>query len=275
VALRDYLAKSGQVAIAYSGGVDSTFLLAMSVDALGADNVVALTIESPLTPPWEMAFANDFCRARGIRQRLLDGSFVLDDERVAANPPERCYYCEKKIIKAMQRAISDDYTLLTGTNASDETDVRPGMRAEEEMGVRTPLRALRFTKDAIRAYSQASGVPDFGRPSSPCFATRIPYGEPITVEKVRMIEKAESFLRQLGFALVRARLILPDTACIEVAVDEISRACELHGQISCHLSTIGFRRVTLDLKGYRMGNFNPETANAVKMVGKETKMEVL
>ena len=256
MALRDYLAKSGQVAIAYPGGVDSTFLLAMSVDALGADNVVALTIESPLTPPWEMAFANDFCRARGIRHRLLDGSFVLDDERVAANPPERCYYCEKKIIKAMQRAISDDYTLLTGTNASDETDVRPGMRAEEEMGIETPLRKFRFTKDMVREYSRISALSGFDRPPAACFATRIPYGEHIILEKVRMIEQAETFLRGLGFAQVRARLMSSDTACIEVAADEIKKVLDLREAILRQFNAIGIKRVTLDLEGYRQGKLN-------------------
>jgi uncharacterized protein len=274
-ALKEYLAKAGKVVIAYSGGVDSTFLLAMSVEVLGADNVLALIMQSPLTPPWEVAFAQKFCLARGITLRLLDGSFVLADERVAANPPQRCYYCKRKILEAMQREILDDYTLLTGTNASDEKDVRPGMRAEEEMGVRTPLRALGLTKDAIRTFSQACGVPDFGRSSSPCFATRIPYDEPITMEKVRMIEQAETFLRDLGFELVRVRLISPDTACIEVVAEEIARACDLHEEIARHLGPIGFKRVTLDLQGYRMGNLNQEAASAAKIVMKETKTEVL
>jgi uncharacterized protein len=274
-ALKEYLTKAGKVAIAYSGGVDSTFLLAMSAEVLGAENVLALTVQSPLMPPWEVAFAKEFCHARGITHRLLDGSFVLDDERIAANPSQRCYYCKRKILEAIQGAIADDYTLHTGTNASDETEVRPGMRAEEEMEVRTPLRVLRFTKDAIRAYSQTYGVPDFGRPSSPCFATRIPFGEPITVQKIRMIEKAETVLRRLGFALVRVRLIFGDTACIEVAAKEIARVCALHEEIARHLVALGFKRVTVDLKGYRMGNLNPVATNTVKMIGKKTKAGVL
>lgn len=257
-ALEDYLRGLGEVTIAYSGGVDSTFLVAMSAGILGGEKVQAVTIQSPLTPRWEVAFAKDLCRTRGIRHLLLDGSFILDDERIVANPPQRCYYCKRKILEAMRREIPDDSPLLTGTNASDESDFRPGIRAEEEMGVRTPLRELRFTKDAIREYSKAYAIPGFERSSSPCFATRIPYGEPITVEKVRVIEEAEIFLRELGFALVRVRLISTDTACIEVAVDEVKKVLDHREAISRQLGAIGFKRVTLDLEGYRQGKLNDE-----------------
>lgn len=257
-ALTDYLAKLGKVAIAYSGGVDSTFLLAMSAQILGKGNVQAVTIQSPLTPLWEVTFAKEFCRTRGIKHLLLDGSFVLDDKRIVTNPPQRCYYCKRRLLEAMQRENPVDHLLLTGTNASDEADFRPGIKAEEEMGVKTPLRELRFTKDAIREYSRTCGIPDFERPSSPCFATRIPYGEPITVEKVQKIEGAETFLRQFGFALVRVRLISPATACIEVSSEEISRVFDLREAISRHLGAIGFQRVTIDLEGYRTGKLNTE-----------------
>jgi uncharacterized protein len=267
VALRDYLAKAGQVAIAYSGGVDSTFLLAMSIDTLGADNVVAMTVQSPLTPPWETAFADEFCRVRGIRYHTVDGSFILDDERIAANPPERCYYCKKKILAAIRRDIPSNNTLLTGTNASDESDFRPGMRAEEEMGVETPLRRFRFSKETIREQSMDAAIPGFARPPAACFATRIPYDEPITTKKVRMIEQAEAFLRGLGFAVVRVRLIPPATASLEVAAGEIARVCDLREKITRDLNAIGFSRVSVDLGGYRQGSLNPERANAAKEVG--------
>ena len=273
VALRDYLAKAGQVAIAYSGGVDSTFLLAMSVDTLGADNVVAMTVQSPLTPPWETAFADDFCRVRGIRYHTVDGSFILDDERIAANPPERCYYCKKKILAAIRRDIPSNNTLLTGTNASDEEDIRPGMRAEEEMGVETPLRKFRFSKEMIREHSRDAAIPGFDRPPAACFASRIPYGEPITAGKVRMIEKAETFLRGLGFAVVRVRLIPPATASLEVAAEDITRACDLRKQISRDLKAIGFTRVSVDLGGYRQGSLNPERANTAKEVGMKAEVK--
>jgi uncharacterized protein len=255
-ALTDYLAKLGKVAIAYSGGVDSTFLAAMSAGVLGEGNVLAMTIQSPLTPLWEIEFAKEFCRTRGVKHLLLDGSFVLDDERIVTNPPQRCYYCKRKILEVMRRESTDEYPLLTGTNASDESDFRPGMRAEEELGVKTPLRELRFTKDVIREYSKGYAIPGFERHPSPCFATRIPYGEPITVEKVRMIEEAETYLRKLGFSLVRVRLISADTACIEVAMDHVERAFDLRGQISRQLGTMGFRRVVMDLEGYQRGKLN-------------------
>lgn len=255
-ALEDYLRGLGEATIAYSGGVDSTFLLATSARVLGAGHVLAVTMESPLTPPWEVAFAKEFCRNNGIKHHVLDGSFVLEDESVVTNPPQRCYYCKRRLLAAILEASPAHQPLLTGTNASDESDFRPGIRAEEEMGVSTPLRELRFTKEAIREYSRTYEIPEFERLPSPCFATRIPYGEPITIEKVRMIEGAETFLRQLGFALVRVRLFSADTACIEVAQEEIGRACDLHQAISRQLGTMGFKRVTLDLEGYQQGRLN-------------------
>jgi uncharacterized protein len=252
--LEDYIAKLGKVAIAYSGGVDSTFLLGTSARVLGEGKVLAVTVQSPLTPPWEVGFAKEFCHAWDIRHILLDGSFVLDDEVIVSNPPQRCYFCKKRILGVMQNITPRDHIFITGTNASDETDFRPGMRAEEEMGVRTPLRELRFTKDMIREYSQVDAIPGFERPPAACFATRIPFGEPITVEKVRMAEEAEAFLRHLDFVLVRVRLLSGDSACIEVAREEVQRILDLREDISRQLGSMGFSRVTLDLEGYRMGS---------------------
>lgn len=264
-ALEEYLRGLGEATVAYSGGVDSTFLLAMSARILGVERVLAVTMQSSLTPRWEVAFAEELCRSRGIKHLLLDGSFVLAEERIAANPPERCYLCKRKILEAMRRNIPADSPLLTGTNASDATDFRPGIKAEEELGVRTPLRELGFTKDAIRAYSKAYAIPGFERTSSPCFATRIPYGEPITPEKVRVIEEAETFLRGLGFSVVRVRLTSLETAgqratsgCIEVTSDEVEKVVDLREAIVRQLLAIGFKRVTLDLEGYRQGKLNDE-----------------
>lgn len=255
-ALEDYLRGLNGVAIAYSGGVDSTFLLAISARVLGDDKVVALTIQSPLTPPWEFDFARDFCRSRGIQHLLLDGSFILDEERITSNPSQRCYFCKKRLLEAMLKEKAADQPLLTGTNASDESDFRPGMRAEEEMGVLTPLRGLGFTKDTIREYSQRYGIPGFERAPAACFATRIPVGEPITLEKVRMIAKAETFLCNLGLELVRVRLLARDLASIEVPKEEGKRILDLRDEIVRQLAEIGFRGVALDLEGYRQGKFN-------------------
>jgi uncharacterized protein len=259
-ALEDYIAQCKKVAVAYSGGVDSTFLLATSARVLDKRNILALSIQSPLIPPWELDFAREFCRSTGIRHLLLDGSFAFDDQRIAANPQQRCYYCKRRIFEVMQRENPDNHPLLTGTNASDEACIRPGIRAEEEMGVLAPLRELGFTKDTIREYSRIYEIPGSERPASPCFATRIPYGEPITVEKIRMIEKAEAFLHHLRFSLVRVRLLSGDTACLEVAPEQIMRACDLHHDISYRLGSMGFKRVVLDLEGYREGKLNSTIA---------------
>lgn len=255
-ALEDYIAQRGKVAIAYSGGVDSTFLLAMSARVLGKDNVVALTIQSPLTPLWELDFARDFCRDKGIQHLLLDGSFVLNDEMIVSNPPQRCYFCKKRILGVMQSKAPRDHILITGTNTSDETDFRPGMKAEEEMGILTPLRELGFTKDIIREFSQAHAIPGFERPPAACFATRIQYGESVTEEKVRMVGQAETFLRTLGFELIRVRLLSGATACIEVATEEFKDILDNREEILRQLGGIGFRRVALDLEGYRQGRLN-------------------
>ena len=252
-ALEDYLRGLGGVAIAYSGGVDSTFLLSMSARVLGTERVLALTMDSPLTPPWEITFAKEFCRSNGIKHLILDGTFILNDERIAANPPQRCYYCKKKILEAMLKERPEDQPVLSGTNASDESDFRPGIRAEEEMGVKTPLRELRFTKEAIREYSQRYGIPGFERTPAACFATRIPIGEPITRDKMKMIGEAETFLRSLGLELVRVRLLASDTASIEVATEEGKRILDLGDEISRRFGEIGFRGVTLDVEGYRQG----------------------
>ena len=260
-ALEDYIAQLGKVAIAYSGGVDSTFLLAVSARVLGEKKVVALTIQSPLTPPWELDFANDFCLNKGIQHLFLDGSFVLNDEVIVSNPPQRCYFCKKRILGVMQSKTPRDHILISGTNASDENDFRPGMKAEKELGVRTPLRELRFTKDMIREYSQVDAIPGFERPPAACFATRIPYGESITDEKVRMVEKAETFLRNLGIELVRVRVLSGDTACIEVAKEEGKMILDYRDEITRQLGEIGFRRVTLDLEGYRQGKLNDMIAS--------------
>jgi len=251
--LENYIERLKRVAVAYSGGVDSTFLLAMSARVLGEEKVLAITIRSPLTPLWEVEFAAEFCRTRGIRHFLLDGSFILDDEQFTSNTTQRCYFCKKRILKVINAEIPPDVPLLTGTNASDQLDFRPGMRAEEEMKVKTPLLELGFTKDNIREYSKAYDIPGFDRPPCACFATRISYGEPITLEKLRTIEKAETFMRNLGLGLVRVRLIPKDIACIEVPKEDIKRIFDLRENISRQLGDIGFRRITLDLEGYKGG----------------------
>jgi uncharacterized protein len=254
--LENCLKEYQKVAVAYSGGVDSTFLLATCARVLGEKQVLALTIESPLTPPWEIDFAKGFCQPRGIPQLLLDGSAILENEHFATNPAERCYFCKRKVLQMVKNAVPVDFTLLTGTNATDVSDFRPGMKAEEEMGVKTPLRELGIPKDKIRQFSRVQGIPGSERPPCACFATRIPTGESITLDKIERIRKAEVFLRERGFETVRVRWMAKDAATIEVAQEKIEDIFGLREEILQAMKEIGFRRATVDLEGYRQGKLN-------------------
>jgi len=254
--LEEYLKGFPKVAVAYSGGVDSTFLLATGARLLGRKNILALTIESPLTPAWEIEFAKGFCNTRGISQLLLDGSGILENDHFAKNPADRCYFCKTKVLQMIRNAAPKGYTLLTGTNATDLSDFRPGMKAEEEIGVKTPLREQGITKDQIREFSRIYAIPGSERPPCACFATRIPYGESVTLDKIEKIKRAEVFLRDRGFETVRVRMVARDTASIEVAPEKMKYAFGLRDEIVKFLRGIGFRRITVDLEGYRQGKLN-------------------
>ncbi len=254
--LEKYLREFHKVAAAYSGGVDSTFLLATGARVLGRKNILALTIESPLTPAWEIEFAKGFCSTRGIPQVLLDGSGILKNEHFAKNPADRCYFCKTKVLQMVKNAAPKGYTLLTGTNATDVSDFRPGMKAEEEIGVKTPLREQGITKDQIREFSRIYAIPGSERPPCACFATRIPYGQSVTLDKIEKIKSAEVFLRDRGFETVRVRMIAKDTASIEVAKEKIQDVFRHREAISKFLRGIGFLRMTADLEGYRQGKLN-------------------
>ena len=254
--LEECLKEFHKVAVAYSGGVDSTFLLATGARVLGRKNILALTIESPLTPAWEIEFAKGFCSTRGIPQLLLDGSGILETEAFAKNPADRCYFCKTRVLQMVKDAAPKGFTLLTGTNATDVSDFRPGMKAEEEIGVKTPLRDKGITKDQVREFSRIYAIPGGERPPCACFATRIPYGESVTLEKIEKIKEAEVFLRDRGFETVRVRLIARDTAGIEVAAEKIQDVLPLREEILEFLRGQGFRRIMVDLEGYRQGKLN-------------------
>ncbi|MBC7330468.1 ATP-dependent sacrificial sulfur transferase LarE [bacterium] len=255
--LREIIGNMRKVMIAFSGGVDSGTLLAVAIEVLGRENVVAGTIKSPLESEEDLKQAKALCEKLGVEQVIVqeDISFL------SHNSPDRCYICKRMTYKrlweeARKRGI--DF-LLDGTNADDFSDYRPGLRAKEELGVRSPLAEAGMKKEDVRELAKELGLPIWDKPSSPCLATRIPFGERITLEKLKMIENAERFIKSLGVSDVRVRCHMEgELARIEVREEEMEKIWNNRKQIGEMLSKIGFRYIALDLRGYRMGSLNPE-----------------
>ncbi len=256
-ALREYIRPLGSLAVAFSGGVDSTFLLAVAHDVLG-DGALAVTTVHDAIPQREVREAKDFCGARNIRHILLS----LDPLEIAGmreNGPDRCYHCKKYLFteigkKAEELGVSH---LAEGSNMDDLGDYRPGSRAVEELRVLSPLRQAQLYKSEIRALSREMGLPTWNKPSYACLATRIPTGDAITKEKLRMIECAEDVLIALGFAHERVR-VHGDLARIEVRPEDIPLLTEKETRetVVKAFKDAGFRYVSLDLAGYVTGNMN-------------------
>ena len=246
--LKDIIRDAGKLAVAYSAGVDSTFLLYTAHEVLG-DGCLAVTARSCLCPRREMDEAEEFCRTRGIRHIVLTPD-VFAVEGFAENPRDRCYICKKNIFGEICRlAASEGMRAADGTNADDMGDDRPGMRAAEELGVLSPMRDAGLTKADIRALSKEAGLGTWDKPSYACLATRIPHGDIITRDKLRLIEEAEYILQDMGFRQVRVRLHGND-ARIETERERIAEAAGMAGEICSRLSGLGFGHISLDLSGY-------------------------
>lgn len=258
--LRDSLTEPDRVAVAYSGGTDSSYLLAACLDTLGAGRILALTVDSPLMPRAELAAACDLARELRVRHLVLRHD-DLAVEHVAANPPDRCYHCKLARFRLLLPAAhAEGMVLVHGENADDAADYRPGARAAAELGVRAPLRDAGLTKAQIRSLSQARGLPTWDRPADACLASRFPYGTPLTVEGLRRVELAEEALRRLcQVRQVRVRDHLP-VARIEVSAADIDRLASpgLRQAAVDALRSLGYRYVALDLAGYRLGSLNVE-----------------
>ena len=255
--LKEYIRNLGSVTVAFSGGVDSTFLLKVAHDTLG-DSAVAMTAESPLFPYRELKEAESFCAEQGIRQIILHVD-ELSLEGFCQNPPNRCYLCKKDLFTQMKRKVQECNLgyLVEGSNIDDLGDYRPGLQAIEELGILSPLRVNELTKAEIRLLLQKMGLPVWEKPSFACLASRFPYGERITAEKLRMVEQAEELLRQMGMYQFRVR-IHGNMARIEVLPEdfEILMKTENREQIVESFQNYGFTYVTMDLKGYRTGSMN-------------------
>ena len=266
--LRAGLHEIGSAAVAFSSGVDSTFLLRVAHEELG-DRVVAVTVRSRTFPKREFDEAVAFCRMEGVRHKVIDTS-ELEIPGFAENPPDRCYLCKKTIFgKIIAFAQANGLAaVLEGANRDDDGDFRPGRRAIRELGVRSPLHDVGLTKAEIRALSRKMGLPTADKPSFACLASRFPYGERITAAGLERVERAEQWLFDAGFDLTQLRVRSHgDLARIEVPQEAIARLAVRAEEIAAAFKGFGFAYAALDLVGYRTGSLNETLAATEKKEG--------
>lgn len=253
------LAECQGAVVAFSGGVDSTFLLSVAGEVLG-DRVLAVTVSAPFIPSWEVSEARQFTSRLGIEHLVIEtGDEGL--EEIRDNPPDRCYICKKSIFtRIIDIAADKDFKcVIEASNVNDSDDYRPGLKALRELDVMSPLMEAEFTKKDIRAASKEMGLETWRKPALACLATRIPYGEELTPEKLEQISEGERYLMSLGFEACRLRYH-SGVARIEVPPEEIERFLEspMRETIVEHLKSLGFLYITVDLEGYRTGSMNEE-----------------
>jgi uncharacterized protein len=255
--LKNTLKEMKRVVIAFSGGVDSTFLL-KAATVSGLEDILAVTAVSESLPEKELAFTREMAISLNTPHRMITTD-ELGDENYSSNPPDRCYYCKKELFtKLREIAEKEEFPfILDGSNADDLNDHRPGMRAAAELDVKSPLSDAGLSKDEIRALSKELDLPTWDKPAAPCLSSRFPYGQKITAEALKRVNKAESFLKEFGFKDLRVR-DHDDIARIEVIPDEFSILFDASARenIVTYLKSLGYKHVTLDLRGFKSGGFN-------------------
>lgn len=244
--------------VAFSGGADSTLLLKFAIERLGDKQVLAVTGVSPSIPKSEQAEAKKIAERLGAPFLFLE-THEMENEDYRTNPVNRCFFCKEELFTRLTELAKENgyKTVIDGTNADDASDWRPGMKAAKETGVRSPLLEAGFTKNEIRELSKEYGLPTWDKPAAPCLSSRVPYGEPISIERLERIEKAEAVLCRHGFLELRVRDHFP-IARIEIPPNDFYRLIEapIRSQIIEEIKKTGYRFVSLDLSGLKSGGFN-------------------
>jgi uncharacterized protein len=266
--LKQRIADRGNLLIAISGGVDSSLLTKVAYDVL-AEKALAVTLDSETLPRSELEHAKEVAKTIGVKHIIVPFSELLNGDFVK-NPTNRCYYCKKESARILKKVASDNgiKCIVDGVNFSDLDENRPGIKASDEEGIWHPLAEVGITKQEVRILAKEIGLSTWNKPSMACLSSRIPYGERITSEKLKMIEDAEEILKSLGFSQIRVRKH-GDIARIELLEDEMEKLFGLKEKVIKELRRIGFKYITVDLEGYRSGSMDEYTRTNEHRVGDE------